>query len=168
MCKPILLLAIICFSFISLTVSGCIGFVTYLPNECTNENPKTYIRESDNRIATKADFLNAWGKPDKINVASKNTETWIYERHLWCGVIPIVLIGVPLLLPVCHGFERIEFEGDQAKRLHIRRIVVNGYVAGVTLGGALVKWVESPACRYPLSEKGADNDKAKPATRPPP
>jgi hypothetical protein len=47
------------------------------------------------------------------------------------------------LLPVCDGFEHIEFQGNEAKNLHIKRIV---FAAAVMPGAAGA----DPICRFPL------------------
>jgi hypothetical protein len=175
MCKPVL--AILCASFMALTLSGCFGLATYLPDECKNETPTTSARLGGgwkkaplSSMPTKADFLRAWGKPNMITSTSENTETWIYERHLWCGVMPAFILAVPLLLPVCDGFERIEFQGDDAKRLHIRRIVESGYILLIFPigGGADYISVKEPACRRPIHNNGGGSDATQPAAQIPP
>jgi hypothetical protein len=124
--------------FILLTMSGCgfYGALGYLPGECTIEPPTATFITSDSgglqKIppsfpTTKAEILKVLGKPDTINPTYDNAETWVYKKkHLWCGFIPAFLLPLPLLLPVCDGFEKIEFEGDIAKHMHIRRIVKTG------------------------------------------
>ncbi len=140
--------------FIVLTTSGCsaLGLFTALPAECENETPTTLARISyiewqkkfsPDTHPTKADFLKAWGKPDMITATSDNSEIWIYKRHLWCGGFFII---VPIGLPVCDGFERVEFQGDNAKRMHIRRTVIHGLMFGGNYTGSL----NEPDCWYPL------------------
>jgi hypothetical protein len=99
---------------------------------------------------------------------SENTERWIYKRHLWCGVMPGIIVLVPLILPVCDGFERIDFEGDYATRLDIRRIVEKGVIW--TFGGPVIGGEIHPtACRFPLlPDDDASDNSAKPATQVPP
>jgi hypothetical protein len=63
-----------------------------------------------------------------------------------CGVIPAFVIAVPVPLPVCDGFERIEFEDDHAMCLHRRRIVRFGFIG--TIGGGTS--FNDPVCRHPL------------------
>jgi hypothetical protein len=91
--------------------------------------------------------LKEWGKPDTIKTASESEETWIYERSLWCGVIPVFILPVPLLLPVCDGYDRIDFRGNEARRLHTRRIVMMGGVIIIMGGGT---GATDPACRHPI------------------
>jgi hypothetical protein len=158
---------------VAITQSGCIGLVVNGPAECKNETPFTGVhnifwktpqsKEASPKGSTKAEFLKDWGKPDEIISPSENEETWIYNRKLWCGVIPVVLLPVPFILPVCDGFDRIEFQGNEAKSLHTRHIARPGYVS-VGPGGAQ-EWSD-PACRFPLPpNNGVDSDAAKPAAQ---
>ena len=141
-------------------MSGCFGYVAFLPDDCKNETPTANARvlegwqnyppskwqkNPSSILSTRADFIRAWGEPTIIE-SSDDTEIWVYKRHLWCGVVPAFFIPVPLLLPVCDGFERIEFQDDYAKRLHIRRILEKGFIIGI--GGFFS--TNDPVCRYPL------------------
>jgi hypothetical protein len=176
------ILAVVFASFLTLTLSGCAGLMIAYPDECKNETPFTGVHDifwkkprpkqkvlgivipeiPHPKISTKAEFLKEWGKPVKIIATSENEETWIYERHLWCGAVPIIfLLPVPLLLPVCDGFDRIEFQGNEAKRLHTRRILWAGIILlpPTPLAG-------DPVCRYPLpSYQGVDAVEASPTTQ---
>lgn len=149
---------IISIIFMAITFSGCVGLVVNIPAECNNETPFTNIHDIDwsksslmnQNVSTKEEFLKDWGKPDQIVTISENEETWIYKRHLWCGAVPFFVLPVPLLLPVCDGFDRIEFEGNEAKRLRTRHIVLRGVVfpfVGSAFEGSPQTY---PACRLPL------------------
>ena len=161
------ILAIVFASFLTLTLSGCVGLLIAYPDECKNETPTTSAHDlfwsklKTPKCSTKEEFLKEWGKPAKIIVTSEKEETWIYERHLWCGVVPIYCLPVPLLLPLCDGFDWIEFQGNEAKRLHTRRIL--------WAGGLLIPaspFPPDPACRYPLPpSQGVDACEAKPAVQ---
>jgi hypothetical protein len=78
------------------------------------------------------------------------------------GVIPILIaLPVPLILPVCDGFDRIEFHGNEAKNLHRRHIVESGFYVEES---AVAK--TDPACRFPLpSNNGVDSEAEKPAVQ---
>jgi hypothetical protein len=142
-----LILNTFCIFLLASTMSGC-GLVVFYPDECIDETPTTsahdltWSREKP-AVLTKTEFLKDWGRPDRIDVTSENMETWTYNRHLWCGIMPVFLLPVPLLLPVCDGFDRIEFQGDTAERMHIRRILSSGVVLPVVTSG-------DPKCRFPI------------------
>lgn len=159
-------LPVVSIALLTLALSGC-GFFLALPSECRNELPTIEARnvlfwDSKNppKPSTKEDFLKEWGPPKSIlstsenketgfyetqlSPSAENRETWVYERRLWCGFGPIfVIVPIPLLIPVCDGFERIEFQGNEAKNLHIRRIRAGGIILfpGAADGS-------DPVCRY--------------------
>lgn len=145
------ILIVCCVSFVTLALSGCVGLVVQTPEECKNETPYTAVHNiwggelRPPRSATKDEFLDKWGKPDEIISSSENIETWIYSRKLWCGVIPVFFLPVPLMLPACDGFDRIEFKGNKAMRLHTRHSVAAGLVIGYGGSGGT-----DPVCRFPL------------------
>jgi hypothetical protein len=148
---PARLLRFVCSVFLVLGTAGC-GIAFVYPGECRNEAPtpdaRNYFGVADDGSAqppwpTKSVFLKAWGQPDRIERVSDGCETWVYEKNLWCGVVPIFILPVPLVLPVCDGFDRIEFRGDTARLLHTRRILMAG---GIFPGGGGV----DPACRNPI------------------
>lgn len=174
------ILFIMCAVIVAITQSGCVGLIINSPEECENETPFTGVHDIFWKKprpkrkflgivspeipypapSTKADFLNAWGTPDEIVSTSANTETWVYTRKLWCGIIPVFFLPAPLILPLCDGFDRIDFVENQATRLHTRRTVTSGIVLPNGPAGA------DPACRYPLpSNRGAGSHAAKPATQ---
>ena len=77
-------------------------------------------------------------------------------------MIPVLFLPVPLILPLCDGFDRIEFQGNETKSLHTRHTVLAGLVLapGSATGGT------DPACRFPPPpNKGVDSDAAKPEER---
>lgn len=178
------ILVILCSSLVSFSLSGCFGLAVNSPVECKNETPYTGVHDifgqtSANRerlsetaanmldrigmlaqtpkASTKADFLKKWGEPDKIISTSENQETWIYERHLWCGVIPIVIIPIPLVLPVCDGFDRIYFVGNESKLLHTRHTSTGGFFIMMSpAGGGGGGWSDPP-CKYPIPFESASS-----------
>jgi len=84
-------------------------------------------------------------KPDNVEVTSESKEIWTYKKHLWCGIIPCVALCAPLVLPVCSGTDHIYFEGDEAKRLHIKRSIVDGILLIPPAVGPPAR-----ACRFPI------------------
>jgi hypothetical protein len=144
------ILAIVCVFFLTSTLSGC-GIFLAIPSECKNEVPITSARDifwslpkEPIKCSTKEEFLKEWGKPIKILSTSEDKETWIYERSLWCGFGPFIFfVPIPLLLPVCDGFDHIEFHDGEAKYLHTRRIRPMFVIIFPPLFGHA-----DPVCRY--------------------
>jgi hypothetical protein len=147
----------------SISLSGCIGAIVAHPGECKNETPNINIhnvfwnvkRLENTRHSTKAEFLKAWGKPDRIEKTADGLEIWIYNRKLWCGVIPFFIAPAPFVLPVCDGFDRIEFEEDSSVALHTRHTLWEG--GFIVLLGGFFAGADKP-CRRMVS--GADDGKA--------
>jgi hypothetical protein len=125
------ILILCCVLLLALTQSGCIGFISFETDECENELPSVHIHELTwtkkdfQRNSTKEDFLKEWGKPDEVITKADNVEEWVYNKHLWCGVILFyIVIPAPLILPVCDGFDRILFLGNEAQHIHTKKIVL--------------------------------------------
>ena len=160
-------LALGCVFLVAITQAGCIGLIVNTSEECKDAIPFTGVHDifvwtkpSPENVTTKAEFLKDWGKPDEIISTSENEDTWIYKKKLWCGVVPVFLLPVPLLLPMCDGFDRIEFQGNEAKRLHTRHIGMAGLVLIAGGGGTAGS---DPACRFPQPpNNGGDSVAAKP------
>jgi hypothetical protein len=174
--KRMLAVGVLCFA--TIVLSGCVGLVLVHPAECENETPSTRIHDLFVPIdfrdflafkkpkpppcSSKEEFLKEWGKPKWVSSTAAGKDLWTYERPLWCGVIPIFLLPVPLVLPVCNGFDRIEFEGDEGARLHTRRTVTAAFFIGLYGGGGAGA---DPACFFPLPAQAAKElDAAKPVT----
>lgn len=149
------LLRCVCVVSFILATAGC-GMVVLTPGECRNEAPtldarkffptSSAIQSTQPPWPTKSMFSRAWGRPDRIEWAAEDCEIWVYDEKLWCGVVPIFVLPVPLVFPACDGFDRVEFRGDTARVLHIRRIVTAGFF-GAPGGGAVGA---DPACRNPI------------------
>jgi hypothetical protein len=143
------ILILFCVLLVALTLYGC-GLVIRSPEECYGETPYTAVHDyfwdrkaPRPKASTKEEFLKDWGKPDEIITDSENKETWVYKRKLWCGIMPIIILPIPLILPVCDGFDRIDFTDNVATNLHTRHIV-EGYI--IMPAG---KSSEGSACRFP-------------------
>lgn len=162
-----LILVSIYAAFISLTLTGCFGLAVNSPVECKNETPYTGVHDffgqkggilaAAPKASTKSVFLKEWGEPDKKIPVLENEETWIYERHLWCGVIPMVFIPIPLILPVCDGFDKIYFVGNEATRLHTRHTSTGGFFIMMSPAGGAGGGGNDPACNYPIPFESASS-----------
>jgi hypothetical protein len=140
-------------------ISGCFGVMQRKPFECFNDTPHTERRHTTDVPwmtsltstvpLTKEDYSRAWGEPASKEVNGKG-ELWIYkDNHLWCGVAVVVfVVGIPLLLPVCDEFERIQFEGHMAKSVHSKVVLWQGvYIDSLSFKSSVVK---QSACLKPL------------------
>lgn len=180
--RIIILCCVLC---VALTQAGCIGIFILNPEECKNETPFTNVHDifwkrtaPKEKIlgieypevlapkpSSKAEFLKDWGEPDKIISNKENMETWIYNRKLWCGVVPVLILPIPLILPVCDGFDRIDFKENNARNLYTRSIVWSvGLIIMPPISYGRGVDAKDPACRYPLStNNGVDSGAPKPA-----
>jgi hypothetical protein len=120
----ILSCVILCF----ITLSGCLGLIVAEPKECTKEALSAGVIGASPTSSTKEKIVEVWGKPDEVITVSANEETWVYHRKLWCGVMPLILVPLPFMLPVCDGFDRVEFRGNKPVRLHSRQFDTYGYI----------------------------------------
>jgi hypothetical protein len=143
-----LVLIFVCGFLVMAGLSGCFGMISYQPGECEKETPK---------FSNKSEYLKEKGAPGLIRTVSVDREVWLYEKSLWCGVIPCLGICVPLMLPVCDGFERVHFKGDRAERTHSRRSLgFGGFInvfALLFIGPDLMA-VSDPACIRRKSRSG--------------
>jgi hypothetical protein len=162
------ILILCCVLLVALTQTGCIGLIINTPGDCVRETPYTGVHDlfwskksPPARTSTKEEFLIDWGKPDEIINDSENKETWVYNRKLWCGWIPVIILPIPLILPVCDGFDKITFKGSVATRLYTRGLAQDGFMA-VFFGGAGGRVGDDSACRFPwryISDEDSDTEK---------
>ncbi len=121
-----------CVVVLASALSGCALF-SLTPHQCEKTDTPNLARMMQREVAgipappggqpccTTSDFLKSWGKPDRIEPGGGNAEAWTWNRRSWCGYLPVVLfVPVPLMLPVCTGYDRIEFQGDSAQTIQTR------------------------------------------------
>ncbi|TSK08047.1 MAG: hypothetical protein FPO08_01655 [Geobacter sp.] len=136
-----------CSIFLCFLLAGC-GLAVRYPAECRYEMPSTEIHDffqfGTPKASTKSEFLKEWGKPDEIQSGPDGKDTWVYRGKMWCGPIPVILLPVPLLLPLCDRFDRITFNGERGESLHTRRGNVF-LILFPPLSG------DDPPCRYPVT-----------------
>ena len=138
MYKPLLIL--VCIFLAVMSLSGCFGMMIFQPGECEEEIPK---------LPSKAEYLKERGAPASTKTVSADRDVWEYKESLWCGVIPCWGICVPLMLPVCDGFERVYFKGDRAEREHTRQSLGYGWILNVLILAGIPPTpmpVSEPAC----------------------
>ena len=122
---------------LAISCAGCFGFLVDKPMTADIRNPSPHkwafmtsgkqdrwachpVQDLPAPVA-KARFLEEWGTPREKMTTPKG-ETWIYaEEGRWCGLWIAYFVPIPLLLPVCETFDRVDFEGDLAVRSESRR-----------------------------------------------
>ena len=132
---------------LGISCAGCFGFLVDKPMTTNIQNPvprEAQFITSGKRDRwacqpardvpvplTKDGFLAVWGAP-KEKMTTPKGETWIYaEEGRWCGLWIAFFVPVPLLLPVCETFDRVDFEGELAVRSKSRR--PQGFGVGLNL-----------------------------------
>ncbi len=150
-----------CVSIVLPVVSGCLGAIQRKPFECVNDTPhierrttKTYVPWMTSLTSTvpltKEDYRRARGEPTAKELNEKG-EIWIYrEDHLWCGAVIGIIIGVPLLLPVCDEFEKIQFEGNNAVSVHSKIVLWDGFLLFLGAPGSGEFKYKQSDCLKPL------------------
>lgn len=125
-----------------LSLSGCLGGVAIHTVECDFDYPitdYTYTQEKFEPCEgaevinfSKDDFRQGWGTPDEIVKISDNKEVWVYnKKKMYCGLVPMLVVAVPLVLPTCEVFDEITFENDFAVHVHLIRITSTGAAFGL-------------------------------------
>ena len=144
--KKIILLLIL-----SLFAQGCVGIMTLRTKSVTFLNPKIWDyadhlgvewQDIENKASAKtynSVWLDShWGKPARIKSPSPqgNIETWTYDfGRRWNGIVPMIGIPIPLVIPV--GREQVEFTFKDDQVVNARLVYEQEYeaVAGWYLHG---------------------------------
>jgi len=124
------LIQIICCSLLVALLSGCIGLFVSHSEECTFQPPtlKKYDSSREPVIEEwhKELFISEWGMPNEFLTSDKSEEVWVYKRRQWCGIEPVIILPIPLMLPLCTGYDQITFQGDKAISRQARVIIEDG------------------------------------------
>ena len=138
---------LILFAMLCLTLQGCVGVVVPKTQTKMISDPEINayggnildgvrirdLSETTNRVyksdCTSEWLRTYWGDPYRINHNSGSSdEIWTYRfQSIWEGVVPFVIIPIPLILPVAH--EKICFS------LHDGRVVCVSVTKSRTVGG---------------------------------
>jgi hypothetical protein len=103
-----------------------IPFYSEIPNPVSRQNSS----DATNTVVYTSEWLKMyWGSPDLVSYDSKNSEeTWTYRsRRVWEGVVPFVIVPIPLALPV--GREKV------CLTLRDGRVVSASTTKSCTVGG---------------------------------
>lgn len=81
---------------------------------------------------TKNDVLALWGEPAK-RITNGSSERWFYSRELgWSGLLPVVIVPIPLLVPIGYRETILVFDGDTLtaieKKRGRERVVICGVI----------------------------------------
>ena len=64
----------------------------------------------------KSEITAAWGKPDKVIPQGTQAEIWQYSNGFnWRGVVLMIGIPIPLVLPLSRSYTEVYFAGDKAE-----------------------------------------------------
>lgn len=98
-----------------LLLQGCVGAVVLktrtevindpaipFDSEIPQPTSRTNSAEAANAIVYTPDLLRKyWNSPDSVTHGAGSDEVWTYKTRLVCkGVIPFVIVPIPLILPV--------------------------------------------------------------------
>ena len=115
-------------------VSGCAGVGVLYPGEWYDINKPAigstsghYYKNQNNKEFTCEQVEKLWGQPDVVTVEGGKT-VLVYKNGLvFAGVMPFVVIPIPLALPVGQKNTTIECENG---------VVVRAYKTGTTISAA--------------------------------
>ena len=112
---------------LNMWLTGCVGFSSYIEMDVVRD--RDLEGESNGNVfvyvgSTKAQILAREGKPDSYGLFSNNK--WIYEYGFngeWCGVVPFVIVPIPLILPICNeGDVQFTFKNDVVIKHTVTRV----------------------------------------------
>jgi hypothetical protein len=118
---------IVRYSTVCLLLQGCVGAgIIKTHTECVDDpevsdtaGPHVYPRAfsgTNNTAVYTPEWLEAhWGKPESVTRTGTNgPEIWTYRfGHIWQGIMPVVLIPIPIVLPV--NREKVRFFLDDGR-----------------------------------------------------
>ena len=137
-------------------LQGCVGVAVLKPHTEVIDDPviasipndadpahKRKSSEAANAVVYASEWVQThWGNPYRVNhVSGSSDEIWTYRfRPIWEGIVPCVIVPIPLVLPV--GRQKICF------RLH------DGCVVSAS---STVPWMVGGVAGFMLSPEGGGN-----------
>jgi hypothetical protein len=130
-------------------LQGCVGGLTATKHTEVISNPVIALyrdvpdrvtKQTTNSVVFTSERLQSrWGKPDHIgHVAGSADELWTYKcGRIWEGVIPCIIIPIPLILPI--GSNEVVFK------------VHDGYVVSAS---SSVPWISGGIAGFLPSPEG--------------
>ena len=103
--------------------TGCVGGGIVYSKKTTYENFSIWASSSKEfkyidtstelKNPNKSDFIKVWGEPNKIKY-EKETTIWIYKTDTsWAGIVPMIGIGIPLIIPTGTNCIELHFYNDE-------------------------------------------------------
>lgn len=104
-----------------LLLSACAGVLVMHNPKVTQDSQQLklmgrgYISVGKEQVSyQKADVRQAWGEPDSKKIKGE-IEYWRYEQNglAWAGLVPVLVIPIPLVVPVGKNGATLGFSGDE-------------------------------------------------------
>lgn len=119
-------------------LSGCVGAGVLMPDESEailspsiSSSKGNYSSNHFEKKYTCSYVQEKWGEPDTIS-AKDNKSTLLYKHDLvWAGVMPILIIPIPLAIPVGSKSTAIECNNDVVIKAYGTRTTFYGGYCGV-------------------------------------
>jgi len=81
---------------------------------------------------TKTEATEQWGRPDKTEHVDAIRERWFYFNGLsWAGIIPMLILPIPLVIPTGHDYVELLFEGENAVNARTSQTGWSGFACGL-------------------------------------
>ena len=135
-------LALIAVVLAGMLTQGCVGVLVGGRETTEIKDPfisgvgpwSQSVHEGAHDTVYTAEWLRSkWGEPASVRIAPAGAvERWTYKskRQCWFGVMPMVIIPIPLMVPT--GHEKIEFVLEAGRVVSARR--VRWHTGGVMAG----------------------------------
>ena len=111
-------------------LSGCVGVMIVHNDESTKIHEIEKAKKED--LLTKTILLKRYGEPDE---KSENQWTYYRDGFRYFGVMAVVLIPIPLIIPTGKEKNVYEFEGDVVVRQTFYTDDQHGFVCGILPAG---------------------------------
>ena len=146
---------LILFAILCLLLQGCVGVGVMKTRTKVIDDPEISLNSSYSSalspddvskrtsrggtnavIYTAAQLQEFWGHPNHITLVSGSSdELWTYKsRTIWEGVIPVMIIPIPLVLPVTREKVRFTIRDGRVINARITRSAMAGGAYGMILG----------------------------------
>lgn len=124
------------FLILLITVGGCVGIHTDTQQSKTSRAPSIYYANGTKHF---------WSKSDHPTNGIVTLES---ERE-WCGVTLWAIIPIPLKLPVCESYTKVNFKNNEPTTLSEGWVTLGSFYGcgpGVWLGSAISNGKEPSFC----------------------